>query len=201
MLLSRLIWASHKCELHSDESVLLFWKLHVFSPPPSNPRCKYLFQTPTGSVINATSHCSHKDKGVQWHRHSEWALRPNTWKQHPTSNEIREGTKQRELSILLLISWLTAILWLLLMAGLQYYCIGLVQITPFILKRVELPQISVMNLFRLQRGKNWWHNHSNSVNFTQIMQRKNNSLKKHWSFQVCNCRLPPLTEDIQRQCK
>lgn len=153
MLLSRLIWASHKCELHSDESVLLFWKLHVFSPPPSNPRCKYLFQTPTGSVINATSHCSHKDKGVQWHRHSEWALRPNTWKQHPTSNEIREGTKQRELSILLLISWLTAILWLLLMAGLQYYCIGLVQITPFILKRVELPQISVMNLFRLQRGK------------------------------------------------
>lgn len=152
MLLSRLIWASHKCELHSDESVLQLPEKHVFPPllqTPGANTCSRLLQEVLSMQL-PTAHT--KIKGCS-DTNSEWALRPNTWKQHPTSNEIREGTKQRELSILLLITWLTAILWLLLMAGLQYYCIELVQITPFILKRVGTSSNQCNESLQVTEGK------------------------------------------------
>lgn len=47
MLLSRLIWASHKCELHSDESVLQLPEKHVFPPllqTPGANTCSRLLQ-------------------------------------------------------------------------------------------------------------------------------------------------------------
>lgn len=88
MLFSRLIWTSHRCELHSDESVLQVPEKH-FSPCFKSKVQIHLFQTPTRSVIKAGFHYSHEDKETQWHKHSEWALRPNTCKQRPTTDQIR----------------------------------------------------------------------------------------------------------------